>query len=120
MFDKKDGSIVYSLKRSDGTIITDPVQVAQALMEKLKEVQCAPDADPPILPEFPNLPNLTTTQMEEICKCLSHRKATSLDLFSDIIISDKEAFKACCQKLSDLWNCDLNELEKKSNFGLEG
>jgi len=110
MYDKKDGSVVSCLRLEDGTIVSDPQKVSHYLLDTLKKIQYVPGMGATILNEFPKLSMLNRVEMEDICGCLSRGKAISLDLFSDIVIADKEALKACCEKFSDLWCCDLNGL----------
>ncbi len=112
-YEKKDGSIVSCLKQNDGTIVHDPKEVSKALIESLKQIQFKEECNPPQTLTIPKLPDLSMDEMKGICNCLSTKKAISFDLFSDVILSDEEAFEATCKKLSDLWSCDLDVLAEE-------
>jgi len=83
----------------------------------LKDIQYAAEAEQyaGTLP-FPDLPELTKSEVKGILATLASNKAMSFDLFSDSILRNQEAVEKLASVLTDLWSSKLNDIDRLSDI----
>lgn len=114
LFEKRDGAIVNAILDADGSLISDPNQVARNLLQTLEEIQVDPVFSFIEKKKFPKLPLLSRDEMARIMSLLSTNKAIAFDAIHDLIFkpsNDSDSlFQAAASKLGDLWSVDLDDL----------
>lgn len=112
LFEKRDGSIVSQILLDSGIIANDDKVVSKKLIEVLENIQFSDkfeqyNGDLP----FPELPKLEQKEIEQILASISTGKAVAFDLFSDLVLRDKEIRKKLTVILQDLWSANLNKIK---------
>jgi len=90
LFQKRDGGIINQLILDDKSISNDPEVIGEQLFKTLAEIQI--DENYPYIQkeEFPQLTELTQSQMEAILEQLSTNKAPAWDGLSDLLFCRKQ------------------------------
>lgn len=126
LFEKKDGTIVDSIKDDNGDIITDPSLINKALLKTLKEVQHDEKWGHIEQKPFPKLSRLNEEEMEDIVSRLSCGKALAYDGVTDSLFRRERTlvtqaeinkpppflYKHTIKKLRDLWRIELDTFLK--------
>jgi hypothetical protein len=113
LFEKRDGAIISSIIDSDGSLISDPQEVAKHLLQTLEEIQVDPNF--PFIPKksFPILPPLSKEELGGLMSMLSTNKAIAYDAAHDVMFKPSEdkhsLFQAASSILTDLWSIPLDE-----------
>lgn len=104
-YEKRDGSIVNKIMLEDNRVVTNPEEVAQSIIESLKEIQTKRD-EPEYTNEvpFPKLSPLDSEELEAILRKLGTNKAISYDGVSDVLFSTQYLPKVK-SLLTNLWSC---------------
>ena len=90
LFEKRDGGIINSVKKEDGTIEQHPDEVSDLLLQTMEEIQVDNKWKWLEQKEFPQLPELTKPQLEAIMLQLSSTKAIAYDGLSNLLFSKKK------------------------------
>jgi len=109
--DKRDGSIISSIKDGNGNIITDPGEVNKQLLDTLKELQIDENKPQPCNLKFPILDRKTPIEMKEILERLWNGKAIAWEGMTDSLF--QKAWKERSALIfNDLW-MNLNLIRNK-------
>ncbi len=106
-FKRKDGSIVSSIRKEDGTIINDQDEVNKLIIGHLEAVQTSPKEQLYTLPiPFPTFNKYEDNEMDYILSKLYHGKAIAFDGITDILFTSNNK-PVTAAKLGDIWNGNM-------------
>ena len=112
LFEKRDGGIINSIKKEDGTIEQHPEKVSDLLLQTMEEIQVDNKWKWLEQKEFPQLPKLTKSQLEVVMLQLSSTKAIAFDGLSNLLFSKKK--EKDIDSDSDEYNPKLENTKKKN------
>ena len=92
MFQKRDGGIISSIFKEDGTITDKQDEIENLLFQTMEEIQVDHQWGWLERKEFPKLKRINQEDMEDILRTLSRNKAIAYDAASDILFEDYASY----------------------------
>lgn len=124
MFQKRDGGIINSILKEDGTITDRQEEIEELLLKTMEEIQVDDKWGWIEKKEFPKLERLNKQDMEIILSSLARNKAIAYDATSDILFDN---YSPLCDegelsnldktaiKLRNIWRIDLDLVPNMEN-----
>ena len=119
MFQKRDGGIIHSILKEDGTITSKQDEIEELLLKTMGEIQIDNRWGWIEKKEFPKLERINECEMENILKTLATNKAIAYDAVSDLLFddntqavneSDISNLQKTAAKLRNIWRVNLDKI----------